>query len=569
MDFHSFFWDNYFMGKEMKKPEIVDLFSMTRPELEDAYIKLYTKYAEAEAKLERFLQEIRRSRTKCYGVSSEKNFTGQMTIFDLPGMKEENPPVSAQSPEEEEAIRDLVEEATGKSKKGHCRKGKIEKKDLSALEVETIEFKLSPEEQICSACGGKLEFVKKIVRKELCVEAPRVHVKEYVSEQYVCRSCAANDKPALFIVPGAPRPLFYNSPVSPSFVADSIHKKYAMALPFDRQAKEYKRQKLPVTKDNLCKWSILAAERIFSPIVDEMERILMKEAAIHCDETYTKVIQGKDKKKSYVWITTTAEYQKKHPIMLYHYRPGRSDTDARAVLKNYKGYVMCDGYTCYNSVLKKNKKTGAAPLPIRPVACMVHIKREFVDALKGLPKKYWNQSGAYLAVAKLENIFHIDNQISFSSYDERKELRMGELYTAMKDFFDYLRSEQYKSLPSLKYGKAITYALNQEEKAMRLFEDGRLELDNNMAERTVKPYVINRKNSLFNFTERGAKASCILFSIVETAKQNHLDIYKYLEYVLEECRGMHKGGRLSPEKIKKLLPWSKSLPDYIRTPIKG
>ena len=90
---------------------------------------------------------------------------------------------------------------------------------------------------------------------------------------------------------------------------------------------------------------------------------------------------------------------------------------------------------------------------------------------------------------------------------------MGELHTAMEDFFDYLRAEQLKSQPSLKYGKAITYALNQEEKAMRLFEDGRLELDNNMAERTVKPYVINRKNSLFNFTERGAKASCILFGI--------------------------------------------------------
>ena len=256
MDFIPLFWDNYCMGTETKKPDIVDLFSMTRTELEEAYIKLYTKCAEAEAKLERFLQEIRRSRARHYGTSSEKNITGQMTIFDLPGMKEENPQVSAQSPEEEEAIRELVEEATGKSKKARSRKGKIEKKDLSALEVETIEFKLSPEEQFCSACGGKLELVKKIVRKELCVEAPRVHVKEYVSEQYVCRNCAANDKPALFIVPGTPKPLFYNSPVSPSFVADSIHKKYAMALPFDRQAKEYKRQKLPVTKDNLCKWSI-------------------------------------------------------------------------------------------------------------------------------------------------------------------------------------------------------------------------------------------------------------------------------------------------------------------------
>ena len=255
--------------------------------------------------------------------------------------------------------------------------------------------------------------------------------------------------------------------------------------------------------------------------------------------------------------------------MIYNYRPGRSDEDAREVLGTFKGYVMCDGYACYNSVLNRNKKTGAPPLPIKPVACMVHVKREFVDALKGLPKKDWEKAGAYLAVKKLEKIFHIDNEIKFTTYEERKEIRLGDLKKAMKDFFDYCRSEKDKTLPSTKYGRAIKYALNQEEKAMRLFEDGRLELENNMAERAVKPYVINRKNSLFNDTERGAEASCILFSIVETAKHNHLDVYKYLKYVLDECRGMHKGESLSEEKIKKLLPWSKQLPDDIKTPEKG
>lgn len=342
-----------------------------------------------------------------------------------------------------------------------------------------------------------------------------------------------------------------------------------MALPFDRQAKDCARQNIPVTKNNMCKWSINAALRIFAPIVEEMRRILMKEAAIHCDETFTQVIRETNHKKSYVWVTTTAEYQKETPIAIYNYRPGRSDADARAVLEGFSGYVMCDGYTCYNSILNRNKKTGAPPLPIKPVACMVHVKREFVDALKGLPRKDWANTGAYLAVAKLERIFHIDNEIKFTTYEERKEIRMGALREAMMDFFNYMRSEKEKTLPSLKYGKAITYALNQEEKAMRLFEDGRLELENNMAERSVKPYVINRKNSLFNNTEKGAEASCVLFSIVETAKHNHLDVYKYLEYVLNECRGMHKDETLPKEKIKKLLPWSRQLPDTIKAPEKG
>ncbi len=101
---------------------------------------------------------------------------------------------------------------------------------------------------------------------------------------------------------------------------------------------------------------------------------------------------------------------------------------------------------------------------------------------------------------------------------------------------------------------------------MRLFEDGRLELDNNMAERTVNPYVINRKNSLFNFTEKGADASCILFSIVETAKQNGLDVQNYLEWVMDNCRGIGKGEKISQEKVEKLLPWSKEIPDEIKAP---
>lgn len=400
------------------------------------------------------------------------------------------------------------------------------------------------------------------------MKQPKVYVKKYNTSYYVCHQCEANDRPSIKSVPGAPKPVFYNSPVSASVVADCIYKKCGLALPFDRLDKDYERQGIPITKDNMCKWSIWAAERFFKPIVDAMHEILMGEAAIHCDETYTKVI-NLNKTKAYVWVTTTAEYQKKHPIMIYNYRPGRSDADAREVLKGYHGYVMCDGYGCYTSVLKVNKKTKAAAMDIKPVACMVHIKREFVNALKAVRKEQWSETGAYLAVAKLQKIFHTDNEIQYSTYEERKEKRMGDLYMAMTDFFDYMREEQKLSLPSSKYGRAITYALNQEEKAMRLFEDGRLELDNNLAERTVKPYVIGRKNSLFNDTERGARASCILYSIVETAKYNHLDVYKYIKYVIDECRGMHKGDQLDAQKVQKLLPWSDSIPDEIKAPTKG
>ena len=560
------------MKKETEKIEQIDLSKLSRSELEDEFIKLYERCTAAEARAEHFLEEFRIAMQKRYGRSSEKEISGQITIAEYMekefGTAFESTSEDENLPNDEKEVRELINQADSTTKASTGKSG-IPKKNLASLDVQTVEFVKSPEEQICPECGGKLEFVKNVIRKEITIDRPRVYVKKYVTALYVCKNCAETDKNPFHYKEGAPKPLFYNSPVSSDLVADSMQKKYALALPYDRLAKDYARLNIPITKNNLCKWSVEAALRFFKPIVGKMKDIQMKEAAIHCDETHTKVINGNNQKESYVWVTTTAEYQKEHPIVIYNYRPGRSDEDAREVLGTFKGYVMCDGYACYNSVLNRNKKTGAPPLPIKPVACMVHVKREFVDALKGLPKKDWEKAGAYLAVKKLEKIFHIDNEIKFTTYEERKEIRLGDLKKAMKDFFDYCRSEKDKTLPSTKYGRAIKYALNQEEKAMRLFEDGRLELENNMAERAVKPYVINRKNSLFNDTERGAEASCILFSIVETAKHNHLDVYKYLKYVLDECRGMHKGESLSEEKIKKLLPWSKQLPDDIKTPEKG
>ena len=564
------------MSNKLKKPsKTIDLSKMSRSELENAYVELYTRCAVAEARADRFLEEYKIAQQKRFGRSSEKGITGQITIaeylkseMDADEKQDESKSATAVKDDEAE-IQQLVEKATGTDKKNSSKGGPIPKKNIDDLEVVTVDFKLTAEEQVCPKCGGKLSEIGTTVHKELEIAPPKVYVKEYVTTHYVCKNCEANGegKEAFLKKDGSPKPLFYNSPVAPSVIANAIHSKYVLALPHDRLAKDYKRQGIPITKDNMCKWTIMAAERIFRPIVDRLHEILMGEAAIHCDETYTQVISNG--KKSYVWITTTAEYQKEHPIMIYNYRDGRSDTDARAVLDDYHGYVMCDGYGCYTSILKDNKKTGAKAMDIKPVACMVHVKREFVEALQNVPKEMWHKTGAYLAVAKLEKIFHIDNEIKFTTYEERKELRKGDLYHAMKDFFDYLRAEQWETLSSTKYGQAITYALNQEEKAMRLFEDGRLELDNNLAERTVKPYVISRKNSLFNDTVRGAEASCTLFSIVETAKQNNLDVYKYLEWVMDNCRGMHLGDIIPLEKIEKFLPWSKEIPDEIKVPTKG
>ena len=561
------------MNKQAKsKVEAVDLSKYSRSELEQEYMKLYIKCAQAEAKAERFLEDFKLAQDKRFGKSSEKNIEGQMSLSDFNIFNEAE--ASKEMLNIEPDIESLTQENTGVKDKNKKKKGS-KRKDISKLQTNVIEFKLSSDKMFCPTCGEPLHFVKETIRVEIEVEPPKVYVNKYKTSHYACRNCQENDTGTFVVAEGAPKELFHNSNASPSAVADCMNKKYGMAIPFDRIEKEYKRQGIPITKNNMCHWSIMAANRFFKPIFEIMREILLKEDAIHCDETFTRVIHQKDPSKidcvekdtkPYIWVTTTGEYQKEHPIALYNYQPGRSDQDAREVLGDYKGYVMCDGYACYESVLHRKRKTGASPLEIKPVGCLVHVKREFTKAIKLIKKEDRAGTDCAKAIAMISKIFDIDNKITYTTYEERKEKRLKELKPALEVLFAWLETEQPQVLPRSHYGQAIGYALNQKEKILRVLEDGRLELENNMAERTVKPFVIGRKNWMFSDTVNGAKASCIIYSIVETAKLNGLISYEYMKYVLEQCRGKNT---LKPEEAKNLLPWSKTLPDELKNPAKA
>ena len=145
-------------------------------------------------------------------------------------------------------------------------------------------------------------------------------------------------------------------------IADSMTQKYVDAVPFYRQEKNYKRQNIPISRNTLCNWSINVAMNYFKPLVSRMKEIAFSEHVIHCDETNVQVLAEPGKSassKSYVWVTTTAEYKKDTPIAIYNYTQSRSQTDARAVLKGFSGYIMCDGYAVYDSIAADDKKTGA------------------------------------------------------------------------------------------------------------------------------------------------------------------------------------------------------------------
>lgn len=500
---------------------------------------------------------------KRYGKSSEKEIDGQINLSDLPLFNEAETfrePFNAENDlsKYSEAEKNVDISISNKKKKSR-------KKSIDNLPVVTDVYELTKEEQICPNCKSVLHEMKEKVRVTIEIIPAKVQVHKYISKIYACRNCEKNNSVTLITAPGFPAPVIPGSIASSSAIASIISAKYVDATPFYRQEQNFKRRLVPITRNNMCNWSIKVANDYFKLLEKKMRSILYKEGAIHCDETYVEVLLEPDKpaaRKSYIWVTTTAEFQKKHPIALYRYTMSRSATDARNVLNGYEGYLMVDGYAGYDS-LTKTGKNGECAMNVRPVSCMVHVRRKFVDALKLLPAKDRDNTSANLAITKIKKIFHIDNTFKNLSIENRKEKRLELLKPAFDDFFAWAKEESELTLPKSHYGQAIEYALNQKDKVMRVLEDGRLELDNSMAERTVKPFVIGRKNWLFSNTPSGADASCILYRIVETSKLNNLIPYEYLKYVMDQMSGAEL---ITDDIIESLLPWSKSIPEYVKNP---
>jgi len=153
--------------------------------------------------------------------------------------------------------------------------------------------------------------------------------------------------------------------------------------------------------------------------------------------------------------------------------------------------------------------------------------------------------------------------VKFWTLTYEKRLKLSK--PLLDEFYAWLKRQRQQTLPRSAFGQAITYCLNQWDDLNNFLLDGRLEIDNNRAERSIKPFVIGRKNWLFTNTPRGAKSSAIIYSIIETAKENNLKPYNYLIYLFEQLPNIDTNDQVL---IEDLMPWSDRLPEEIRMPVK-
>lgn len=507
--------------------------SPTIEELRQERDSLKKKNAELTLKLKWFEEQFRLSQKRQFGASSEKTHPEQLTLQLFNEAESESDP---------NVPEPTIETITYKRKK---TQGQRQEK-LENLPVEVIDYVLSEEEQVCSCCGGTLHEMTTEVREELKVIPAEVKVVKHVRHVYACRHCEREATQTPIVTVQAPKPVYPKSLASPSAMAYTMCQKYLDAQPLYRQEQQFKRLGVALSRQTLANWILYGAKQWLTLIYDRMKTHLVARDILHADETTLQVLKEPGRSAtstSYLWLYRTG--CQGPSIVLYDYQTTRASKHPVRFLADFKGYLQVDGYAGYHAI--KN---------VTLVGCWAHARRKFDEALKALPDSAKESSViAKEGLAYCNQLFKIEQDLkaTHASDDERYQTRLNQSEPIVEAFSAWLQKQAPNVLPKSALGLAIKYCRAQWKKLIAFFQDGRLELDNNRGERSIKPFVMGRKNWLFSNTPRGAEASAKIYSIIETAKENGLNPFHYLTYLFEQLPNLEEQ---TEQALDTLLPWS-------------
>lgn len=244
---------------------------------------------------------------------------------------------------------------------------------------------------------------------------------------------------------------------------------------------------------------------------------------------------------SYMWVYSSGQYSN-YPIRIFEYRPGRSGKYPQEFLKGFKGYLHSDAYAGYKKIPD-----------ITGCLCWSHLRRKFVDAL---PKDIHSPEATLPSqgITFCNKLFEIEKMLENLSSEQRKSDRLKQEKPVLEAFWAWIDSIRGRVLPKSKLHEALNYALNHKGEFMNYLKDGNCSISNNLAENSIRPFTIGRRNWLFSGSPKGASASATVYSIIESAKANDLDPYKYLQFIFSQLPGVQFGQH--PEFLEDYLPWS-------------
>lgn len=482
--------------------------------------------------------------------ATEEQIEEQCSLFDDPKEIENDV---------QEQINDKVEEITVyRKKKSKTKKAGIKRSALKDIVIERKEY-IMEENAVCPECEGNLKNVgKKVVRQEIEYEPARLKIKEYIKYVYKCEKCGTEGSKkasSTFLETEVPKPILTHSFSSPPLATEVIYQKYYLGVPLYRQEKMWDDKGLVLPRNMMANWNIKISEYYFSHIYNLMHKKIKEESELlHSDETTMQCNKEEGRKassNSYMWVLHSGELEKNKGV-IFKYSPSRSEKTAQEFLKGYKGILVTDGYVAYNNIED-----------ITHAECWAHARRYFLESIplddKGKPN---TSAYGYIGVTYCNKLFEIEREIEKLDIDAKVKKRQEKSKPVLEEFFKWVNSMMSEKIViNNKLKKALTYVSNQQKELSEFLNDGRIPLTNSLAERAIRPFAVHRKNWLFADSVEGANANAIMYSIIESAKINNLNIEKYIRYLLEELPQLEN---ITDEKeIERYLPWSNELPPEI------
>ena len=531
-------WDScYRIGMEVmaKVSELEEKIE----KLEALVERLAARIAQQDALIKYYEAQFKQSQRRQFGSSSEQS-PDQLRFENLFNEAEEISDPSLPEP--------VYEEVAYKRKKRVGKRGE----DLSGLPVERIDYELSETERKCAECGEIMDDIGVTMRDELDVIPARVVHKQHAVHAYRCGSCGKNSGHATIVRAEAPPPLIGGSLASASAVAYIASQKFVNGIPLYRQERGFGYDGIVLSRQTMANWLIYCALNYLMTIYILLKERLLNGDLCHGDETSLKVLHepGRDAKtNSYEWLYRTSKCSP-HQIVIYEYQETRKQDHPQAFLKGFKGYLHCDGYQSYHNL----------PPDIIIVGCWAHARRYWEKLYESLLEPQREGSIAERGLVYINLLFLYEEEFHDLTPQERYEQRLKYSKPVSDEFFGWVGT--ITALPKSLLGDAVHYTLAQRKYLENVYLDGRLEWSNNRAERSIKPFVQGRKQWLFSNTPNGAESSSIYYTLLETAKENNLNPREYLSYLLEKLPSA------TTRECESLLPWSESLPDHCRVPVK-
>jgi transposase len=451
---------------------------------------------------------------------------GQQHLFDLALPEEPKVPALSEEPHQQIA--------------GHTRRRRREL-DLSRLPHHRHELDLSPKEKICSCCGRAKDCIGEDVTTILEHVPSKLEVHEHVRPKYACRYC----KNGVSSPPPPERPIARGI-AGPGLIAQIVVSKFGDHLPLYRQEDIFVRHGLHIARSTMCDW-VSAAAKLLKPLYELQRQLALQSAVMWTDDTPVKVLTGGEE-GSRLGRFWTYIGDSEHPYSVYDFTLSRGRDGPQSFMQKFQGYLHADAYAGYDAIFLGSGSR------VLEVACWAHARRKFFDARKNYPRE------AHQVLEWIGQLYDIEDRARELPADSRCGLRCAEANPVLDRLEAYLAHLATTVLPKSALAKAVTYARNQWNALRRYTTDGRLTIDNNVSERTLRHQAIGRKNWLFLGSKNAGPRAAVLYTILAGAKRHRIEPWAYVRELLMRLHA--EDGQL-----EEMLPdrWAAAHPEAVLT----